>query len=214
MIEVTDIFRAAVAGLILGSSGCFSVTQLAPPPVPQQVLPAVDISGTPGAGLGRLVLDTVGESATVTRIDGGSLAGSSGNAVFAASLEVSREICVTPCVVDLPFGAYKLRFDSRQDSSRNGIGFANIGREAAAYRFETGKHEAHYGRRSLAWLTAGLAVFTGVGTVATINRDNSNLPIGYGITSVVFTGLSYWLFKTSPFIEQAGTGTQWTILAP
>lgn len=200
-----------VVGVALGSAGCFSVERLPPPAAPARVVPPIDRGGPPAPGLGRVILDVEGDQATVLRVSGGSVGASGAGAVFSGSLEVTRPLCVTPCQVDLAPGPHGLRFVSRTDDDQRGDAFINIDQATTVYRYKLGRRSRPYGRRTLAWLTGAVAVFSDFGALVTIGNDRRSVPITYGVVGVALTGLSWWLFRTSPFVEQSGAGTQWSL---
>jgi hypothetical protein len=205
--------RAAIIVVMVAlvSAGCFSVERLPPPAAPTQVVPPIDRGGPPAPGLGRVVLDVEGDQATVFRVTGGSVGASGAGAVFSGSLEVTRPLCVTPCQVDLTPGPHGLRFVSRTDDDRRGDAFINIDQATSVYRYKLGRRSRPYGRRTLAWLTGAVGAFSDVAALATIDNDRRSIPITYGVVGVALTGLSWWLFRTSGFVEQSGAGTQWSL---
>jgi hypothetical protein len=202
--------RPALA-ILFCVTACFGTDHLPPPQAPEQIVPAVDPGGQPAPGLGRVLIDVDGDQATVQQVMGGSIGAVGGGHAFAGALEVSRPLCVTPCKVDLSPGPQALRFVSQTDPDRRGDAFINVDSATTVYRYKLGRSRRPYGRRTLAWITGAIGVFCDVGALATIRNSNVNMPIGYGVTGIVFTGLSWWLFHTSHFVEQAGTGVQWSL---
>ena len=104
--------RSVAAIVAITQAACFSVHRLPPPAPPPQVVPAIDHGGPPAPGLGRILIDVDGESATVTEVQGATIEAGAGGRALTGSFEVSRTLCTTPCKVDLQPGPHTLRFVS------------------------------------------------------------------------------------------------------
>ena len=204
--------RATVSlALVTALGACAPVTNLPPVQTPEKTLPALEISGVPAAGLGRVVLDVDGERAYVDQVNSGSMSASGMGSVFNGSVAVSQRVCVTPCVVDLAPGPHTLRFSSTIDSDLVGDGFVNIDTSLNAYRYKFGTNHEHTGRRIGAWIAGFFGVSAGIALIDTSVRGESSGMIGAAVVGIPLTLLSLWLFQNSDSVHQEGAGVQWAV---
>jgi len=197
---------------LLSLAAC-GTTRLPPPAPPPRVVPAVQASGPPGPGRGRVILDVEGDRAVVEDVRGGSVAASGAGHFFGGSLEVSQRLCVTPCVVDLAPGPHTLRFSSVSDDERSSDGYVNIDEGVSAYRERLGVHSHHHLKRGFgigSVVLGGMFVLSGAAA-----PDNGGTPraemIGVGAGLAV---LGWYLIHTSHSYDQEGSGVQWPVTPP
>jgi hypothetical protein len=189
-------------------SGCVKVHP--PPPPPAAVLPGVaQPPSPPPIGHGRVVLDTVDRSSTAYVVEGTAYSTSGYTAVF------NRMLCRTPCVVDLPYGQYELRFVAGPglDASAQ---VAVAGDKAVRTKLaeKNGGGLAFVGH-SLGILGAALGAVGGIGW-ASSRGDGSDNAEGFGTISLVGVailgfGVGLW-FLDHPSYRPAAT-TQWNLTA-
>jgi hypothetical protein len=206
--------RRLVASFTLAvtSTACWRTHQLAAPAAPQRIVPEVLLGGAPAPGLGRVVLDVQDGPAVVERVQGASASGIAGSHVLSGSLEISRRVCVTPCVLDLPPGPQELRFTSVNDGERTSTGFVNIDDRPSAYRHALGTQRSRAWRGLVGWPLLILGTLLDIGLVSAMSSDDfeasgPNL-VGAGV-SVGLTVLGGWLVSGSVIEQQPGTGVQW-----
>jgi hypothetical protein len=203
---------SCVLVLALATTGCWRHHRLAAPPVPEKVVPAVSLDGTPGPGLSRVVLDAADGAAVVERLQGGSVAGVAGASSFGASLQVARQVCVTPCVYDTEPGPQQLRFTLVDDPGRTSTGFINVDGRPSVYRHAVGRHRSNAWKGVVGWPVLALGVLLDLGFVAVATKDDFEMDGGTGAmlgVALGATALGGWLVWGSTIEEQPGSGVQW-----
>lgn len=216
---------------VIALSGCLWRTkQYAPPPVPAKVAPDVSYSSTPAAGLSRVVLDVPDGPAFVENVDGATVSGSGvigkSAATFGGSIEYSRGLCVTPCVVDTKPGPHQLRFTLVNDPSRTSTGYVNLDNDPSIYRHAVGRHTSSRWKGAVGapLVLGGLVLaIAGLGTMTSSyyigqdpntgeelrHRDWHTGSIAGAAVGVGLTALGAWLIYGSVVEEQPGSGVQW-----
>lgn len=182
--------------------------QLPPPSVPARELPGGFEPGSPEAGQGRVILDAVGEPATVSEVNRVGLAVS---VIGAADVSAIRDLCITPCAVDFKPGSHELILTSRIDHDRFGTGYVQVRTgETSAYRQKLGFKKSRTGERIL-------GVFgTFAGTVATVTGLSSiaNYPLEGVVVGAIGAGVlagSVYLLFDSRSTEQLSADIQWNV---
>ncbi len=209
--------RAAVLAVmsVLSTTaiGCYRTRHHPPPSVPASIAPNIVVEGTPGPGLTRVVLDVADGPALVERVQGGSLAGAAGSSTFGASLSLSRNVCVTPCVFDTAPGVYELRFTSLSNRSRTSRGFINVGLERTAYRHALGTRRNKAWKGFVGWPIVGVGGLVGLASLGMNDREFYSgadqvrgLAVGAGLTI-----LGAWLVHGAVIDDQPGSGAQWLV---
>lgn len=204
------VLIVAVVVASLSTSACYRHVRANAPPMPARLLPAIDLSGVPAPGLTRLVLDSPDGPATVERLRGGTMQGVAGTLMLGGSLQVATNVCVTPCVVDMPPGNLELRFTAVNDSTRTSTGFVNLDQQTTGYRHAVGTQRNRAWRGFAGWplLVIGALSATASAQDMAQGSDRSNM----GSTLVIgglLAALGGWLVYTSTIEDQAGTGVQW-----
>jgi hypothetical protein len=158
--------------LASATTGC--VSRLPPPPTPASVEPAIaDPPTTPPAeGHGRVVLDTVGESASVSRVTATQvqpIRGLEGNIPadhFAA--KTHELLCITPCVVDIRQGAHTFVFTSKVNPGRSSEAEIPVTSRVMYVRHAMGTKPQHASSYANGWgLILGGVTITSVGLLTT-----------------------------------------------
>ncbi|HUS33626.1 MAG TPA: hypothetical protein VMZ53_34220 [Kofleriaceae bacterium] len=200
-----------VVVLLVSLAGCYRTKNLAAPPTPSPQLPAVPLSGAPGPGLTRVVLDVEDGPAVVEELHGGSLSGATGSHVFGGSLQVAQRVCVTPCVFDTKPGGHELRFTLADDSTRTSVGFVNADQRVSAYRHALGRDRSSAWKGFVGWplLVAGALLDVGMVSALSDGREMTGGSIAGAAFSVGITALGGWLVYGSVVEKQPGSGTQW-----
>lgn len=203
--------KAAVLAVV-AAAGCVRHHRLAAPPPPPQTLAITPSGGTPGPGLGRVLLDVQEGPAVVERVHGASAAGAMGAHAIAGSFELAQRVCVTPCVLDLPKGPQQLRFTLVDDDERMSNGYVNVDDRVAAYRHAIGTQRNDRWKGFVGWpiLLLGAVLDLGFGTVAAKGEleDRPGTYVGVGV-AVGLTVLGGWLVAGSVVEQQPGSGVQW-----
>lgn len=159
----------ALAGLV----GCARV--LMPPPAPPRQSP--DLSAEPPVpeGAGRLYVDVVDGPTPVRSVERSSLRLQIGGGTLLAHRRRTEQLCVTPCLVDLPYGRYELAFPSR-GSGRLETDEINVGPSPMVYRRALGLHDPPGAGHALGIVSTVFgAIAMVIGTVF--------LPVGLGTDS-------------------------------
>jgi len=87
-------------------------------PPPREVPTLPETLGPSAPGTSRILLDANGEPALVTeRVASTEATGPRGGVIEG---EVTRQLCVTPCAVDLTYGLHSIAFTSQTNPYRNG----------------------------------------------------------------------------------------------
>jgi hypothetical protein len=177
------------------------------PETPARVLPALPVEPGPAAeGQGRIALDVVDGPSTVEEI----LATESWKGTYVAgSAERTRHLCDTPCVLNLPYGTYNMRF-TLKDGSRHSEENVVIGARPSVYRYATGSNNMPMGK---VWGVVGLIV----AGVAAGGISIGELAVGNGGAGKAFMVLGVGLdlggillFQTARRWRQHGAAQQWT----
>jgi hypothetical protein len=197
--------------VVLAASACYRTKRLAAPPPPQQIVPSVSLDGEPGDGLSRVVLDSADGPAVVEKLSGGSVAGVAGVTSFGGSLQVSRRVCVTPCVLDTSPGPHELRFTLVDDGSRTSTGFVNVDTRTSVYRHAVGRHRNKAWKGFVGWPILALGVLIDLAAIAVASKGEFEgggdiTMAGVGVGATVLGG---WLVIGSVIEEQPGTGVHW-----
>lgn len=178
--------------------------------MPARLLPAIDLSGVPAPGLTRLVLDSPNGPTTVERLRGGTMQGVAGTLMLGGSLQVATNVCVTPCVVDMPPGNVELRFTAVNDSNRTSTGFVNIDQQTTGYRHALGTQRNRAWRGFAGWPMLVIGALSATTSASDMAQGSDRG--GMGSTLVIgglLAALGGWLVYTSTIEDQAGTGVQW-----
>jgi hypothetical protein len=217
--------------LLVALSGCvWRTKQYAAPPVPAKVAPDVSYASAPAPGLSRVVIDVADGPALVENVDGASVSGSGvigkSAATFGGSIEYSRSLCVTPCVVDTKPGVHQLRFTLVNDPARTSTGFVNLDQDPSVYRHSVGR------QHSTRWKGVVGAPLVVLGLTATLtgaaystssyyigedpntgdelrHRDWHSGAIAGAVIGAGLTALGAWLIYGSVVEKQPGSGVQW-----
>ena len=198
-------------------AGCAGEPRRLPPAEPPpRALPNVVISTAPiRPNYGRVVIDTVGGPMRVTaKFDPSfSPAGSS------HERGVSGELCLTPCVVELPLGRYRLFFSATENSS-SALGDADdlvVNEGITIYRRAPGLYRTPSpvdGIAPAALLIAGVAAIT-AGALTSHNQADRSLGAGLvigGSAAVIGGGL--WGYEKSRATQRDGAATVWQLSGP
>jgi len=194
------------------ATGCFRHKRYAAPPAPAQVLPNVEVGGSPAPGLGRVVLDVQEGPAVVERVHGGRASGIAGSHALSGSFELAQRVCITPCVIDVPAGPQQLRFTLVDDDERTSTGFINVDDRTGVYRHAIGTQRSRAWKGFVGWplLLLGVVLDLGFTTVASKGELESNggtiAGVGIGVGLTVLGG---WLVAGSVIEQQPGSGVQW-----
>lgn len=203
---------ASLAVVAIVATGCWRHKRLAAPQIPERILPNVSTAGAPAPGLGRVLLDVQEGPAVVERVHGASASGIAGTRMLSGSVEISRRVCVTPCVLDVPAGPQELRFTLIDDEERTSTGFVNVDARPSAYRHAIGTQRSRAWKGFVGWplLAFGALLDIGFGVTAAKGELelNGGTIAGAGI-GIGLTVLGGWLLAGSVIEQQPGSGVQW-----
>jgi len=223
----------ACSSLLAAATGCSTAT-LPPPAAPARVEPAIeeppkDAAVSPN---GRVVLDTEGESATVSRVtQSANVYGPAAQYKTyppASSPLVRQEelLCVTPCAVDLRQGAHQFVFKSQKDPVRVSTADVVVTSQPIFVRHALGREA----RMSSGYVTGAGLLIGGIGAsliggglagIAAImpERDSNGsttsseglltaglVTLGIGVVTGTIGGLIMGFNRPA---EQPGATTQW-----
>ncbi|MDB4938716.1 MAG: hypothetical protein JWP87_5688 [Labilithrix sp.] len=214
-VPVAIVF--ACAATLLGT-GC-GVEQLPPVKPPAKLVPVdVDVPPDPPApGTGRVILETDGEPAKVVEITGTATAWTGG---YRATVIGLRPLCVTPCVVDLPYGSHPIVLRSMSDETHQSETEIEVGARAKVFRHTLGERKDGGALRTVggSLLTLGiLAAATGAvmwlaGNASSSGSSsltaNGQLVTGLGAGGVL---LSIPFLVAGRPTERPGSTTQWNM---
>jgi hypothetical protein len=197
--------------LLAGCAG--EPKRLEPAAPPPRLMPAVNLPNTPLApNRGRVVIDTTSGPMRVTAKYDPSFTPPGG------STEQGRtgELCITPCVVDLPFGKYRLFF-SPIENSGTALGDTDdliVGEGLTVYRRAPGQYRTPSPMDQLgpaALVIAGSVAVT-VGALMAAQRENSGTGTVLLIGGVVaLGGGGVWAYDSSRATQQDGASTAWRV---
>lgn len=146
------------------ATGC-TPTTLPPPEAPARVEPAISEPPQESAASpnGRVILDTEGESATVSRVtESTEVYGPGAQYQRHPSVPLARReelLCVTPCAVDLRQGAHQFVFKSRVDPVRVSTADVVVTSQPLFVRHTLGREA----RMSGTYVTGAGLLITGIG---------------------------------------------------
>jgi hypothetical protein len=176
-------------------------------------MPAVNLPNTPIApNHGRVVIDTTSGPMRVTAKYDPSFTPPGG------STEQGRtgELCVTPCVVDLPVGKYRLFF-SPLENSGTALGDTDdliVAEGLTVYRRAPGLYRTPSPVDQLgpaALLVAGSVAIT-VGALMASQRENNGTGTVLLLGGVVaLGGGGVWAYDSSRATQQDGASTAWRV---
>ena len=212
VVITSGVPRWQVYSLIVFMSGCTGVPKELPPRVPPaRQLPNVPMPpNPPAAGLARVVLDTT---------DGPMRVEARGDLEFVppgGNYRPTRfgELCVTPCVVDLPAGKYKLYLTSAGGTYSHGDVDVITIREGTNYYVRApGKFDPPQWLHiwpSVIVLT-GITVFA-VGAGFALSHDSGAQAAGFAFMAggvAVSTAGGIYLYDASRGSTQEGATTAW-----
>ena len=200
-----------LVALVVLHPACYRTRRFAAPPIPTKLLPDVSLAGTAAPGLSRVILDVAEGPAVVESVSGGSVSGVAGSHALGASLEISRRVCVTPCILDTSPGAHELRFTLVEDDTRTSTGFVNVDQRVSAYRHALGRSRNTAWRGFLGWPILLTGVVLDIGGITAASRgDTIDGPfIATATLAIGLTVLGGWLVHGSVIDKQPGSGVQW-----
>lgn len=136
-IASSSSWSIVVVAVFLG--GC--VLRLPAPPVPARSRPGVSVPHEPpAAGHGRVIIETAdGRPSTVYLIAGAVFVAFS-DGVAGGGIDI-RRLCMTPCVVDLPYGQHELRFTVDGDTQGAGSAYVNVSGRTSVLRVNLGQQK-------------------------------------------------------------------------
>lgn len=181
-------------------------------------MPAVEARTTPPKpGFTRVVIDANGEAATVREVlaSGSSAATMRTNSLFATATtqtELTKPLCLTPCVADLEPGLHLLRFESQDGKQKSDVPI-QLTEQPKVVRHAMGRTDDISGFVvSGTGFVVGLAT-AGAGAILLASSDNYDdqqaaktaLLIGGAIMLVTLP----FMYVTKP-VHQPGSTTQFT----
>jgi hypothetical protein len=195
-------------------AGCYET--LAPAVKPTAQIPRLDMEpAPPDPTMGRVAFDGAQGVSEVEEI----LAEEQWHGTYVAGNSIrTRTICVSPCVVNLPYGTYRVKFLSREVAnlddylSHGGDATVTVGAQPSVVRYAPGFVK----RGSMASYVAGLTALT-LGPTAILtapafyvaSKDSSagNLTL---IAGLAVTALGWYFMHSARTITKPGTSLQWT----
>jgi hypothetical protein len=184
-------------------------------------MPSVQLPPSPpAAGNGRVVLDTTDGPMRVFMEADPSFVPPGAKAPPSRS----GELCVTPCVADLPVGKYRLFMSAEGGEQHGDTDDLLVGEGVTYYRRAPGKYTTPtIPEKVPPWLVIGLgAVLMPVGFALAVSSAAPNggsgdpvpglLLVGAGIGLGIGGGV--WLYEASRATRQRGATTTWTEAQP
>jgi hypothetical protein len=181
----------------------------APPP---RELPPIGLPSAPvPPGQARVVLDTT---------DGPMRVSVQSDPTFVppgADRPPSRagELCITPCVADLPMGRYRLFLSSTGADSRGDTDDILLGHGTTVYRRAPGKYETPSLTNAIPpaiLVTLGIVLVVWSPLVAAATDDSGTRTAGIALTGLGLASLvggGIWLYDSRRAVEQEGATTLW-----
>ena len=132
---------------------------------------------------------------------------------------VTGELCVTPCVVELPVGKYRLFFSpmANADSPLGDSDDLVVNEGVTVYRRAPGLYRTPSPVDQIppaALFVAGVAAVS-VGAIAAGTKDNGSLAGGLLVSgSVAMIGGGIWGYEKSRATQRDGASTVWQLGAP
>lgn len=173
-------------------------------------MPALAMPSAPvPEGHGRVVLDTTdGPMDVVARTD----------AAFVASAEVpsrSGFLCRTPCVVDLPIGAYTLYFSGLEgDAARGDVTRLEVRDGLNVLRRSPGKYQAPEDANALGVTLAVLgSTMLGIGIALAVSTEEVPAGVGLSIGGTAGTVGGIALAMPKRAEQQEGATSAWNVPA-
>ena len=200
------------------ATGC-GVQQLPAAKPPAKVVPAdLDVPVDPPLpGTGRVILETDGEPAKVVEITGSATAWSGG---YHATIVGVRPLCVTPCVVDLPYGSHPIVLRSVSDATHQSETDLEVGARAKVFRHTLGERKDGGGLRTAgsSLLTLGVLAATTGAVLWLVGSASSSGSSSLASNGQLLTGLGAGgILLSIPFLvagrptERPGATTQWNL---
>jgi len=194
--------------LTLGAvlTACGATEVLPPRTAPPRTMPVVTFpADPPGAGEGRLVIDSVDGPTPVTAQSLERFEGAASRPAPVGTL------CTTPCVVDLPLGRYRLLLAGPSDDpGRDDVVEVEVGEGVSVIRRAPGKHEVSESTPTVPiLLVVGGVAGLGAGAAVIGSGDGTagGLLLGGG-AALTIGGAVTW---PSGATEQEGASTYWNV---
>ena len=200
------------------AAGCAAPPYVLDPRTPPaREMPAVALPSTPPApGAARVVLDT---------LDGPMRVSVQSDTTFVppgSSRPPSRvgDLCVTPCVADIPAGRYTLFLAPTAANARGDTDDAIFGEGLNVYRRAPGKYETpSLGGLVLpgivmvaGWVLATFGMVLAIaanGPNADTNRAVGGIMLGTGVAAGI--GGIIWMYESNRATQQDGATTAWRV---
>ena len=207
----------SLAPLLASLAGCAGEPrQLPPAEPPPRTLPNVIISDAPlPPHRGRVVLDTTDGPMRVTAKFDPSFTPPGGS----TERGVTGELCVTPCVVELPVGKYRFFFSptANADSPLGDSDDLVVNEGVTIYRRAPGLYRTPSPVDQIppaALFIAGVAAVS-IGALAAGTKDNGSLAGGLLVGgSVAMIGGGIWGYEKSRATQRDGASTVWQLGTP
>ncbi len=210
-----------LAFVALGVSSCAGEPRVLPPRTPpERQVPNVALpQRAPAGGEGRVVLDTTDGPMRVTVQSDPTFVPTG----FDRPPSRVGELCITPCVADLPVGRYRLFLSSTTAEATGDTDDLTLGAGLTVYRRAPGKYETPSFSNalppalllsvsvlavSLGTMFGSLAIATGDSRAAT----GSLIVAGLGVAGCIGGGI--WLYDARRAIQQNGATTTWQEATP
>ena len=207
----------ATSGAVAILAGCAGEPRILEPRTrPDPQMPAVALPPTlPPANQGRVVLDTTDGPMRITMQNDPTFRPPGTPPTGART----GELCITPCVVDLPLGRYRLFMTNVQGDPRGDSDDLEVTEGTTFYRRAPGTYTTPTIADGIAPATIALlgAVAIGVGGVLLASQTGSHdqdnhsveggLLLGVGIAALIGGGI--WVYDASRARQQDGATTSW-----
>lgn len=208
--------RPLLCALPLVVSACAGEPRVLPPRTPPaRQLPALALPRTPvAADHGRVVLDTTDGPMRVVAEYDPSFAPPGAPPVTTRT----GELCVTPCVADLPVGRYRLYLSSVSGDGRGDTDDLVVGEGLSAYRRAPGKYTTPTITNGIApgalLIASMLAIAFGGALLGQSDGDGGSTPgglvlVGAGVGGLIGGGI--WAYDASRAEQQEGSSTTWQV---
>ena len=206
----------AVLMLSLLAGGCMHLVP--PPEVPEAYAPELAEAPPIAEGRGRVVVDVEDGPTEVLTVERQRWILGGGNHTLSFRTTSTEVLCMSPCIVDLPFGRYALGFRSRGPSPRLEVTGVDVGPVPTVFRHALGSYQSAGAGKPLGIVgivLGGMSFITGVVLLPVgLGTDGDGVALAGGVTLAaggLLTTLGIVAIAISPSIRQPGASIQFAL---
>jgi hypothetical protein len=210
---MTRLSNVLAMSTVLLTTGCSK--QLPSLQSPAHTIPTLDLDPPPEeAGKGRVAFDAENvKGADVSIVTERSTAtATAGTALATGSAESTTPVCKAPCVTNLPYGNYVIKYSSESELAKYEV-LANVtvGSKPSVVRANLGhksKTSSIYFLGAIFLVTGASLTLTGAAEATGSNGDGSSPAVPLLVTGAVGLGIAALLMLPTRGENQAGDATQ------